>query len=183
MIRKQKQKITFSKILDDVLDRDKWQKKWTKIKEFVKKKRGQNGEKGAGHPEKDDVFNAILALYAEEEEKEVFQELNALYEQYPSEIEFYIPQLCTYLFHFDGSQQRGANQAQVYNQRHRKMLEDFLLLKAKSSINFAHLLFWYIIAGLDDSESIQLSQHKNPQVWQFLKTLIDTVEFERQRHH
>ena len=56
------------------------------------------------------------------------------------------------------------------------MLEKFLLSKAHSSIRFAHLLFWYIIAGLDDSESIQLSQYKRPQVWTFLRTLIDTVE-------
>lgn len=27
-----------------------------------------------------------------------------------------------------------------------------------------------------------MSQHKHPTVWQFLRTLIETVEFERQRH-
>jgi hypothetical protein len=45
------------------------------------------------------VFSAILALYAGEED--VFSELNSLYDKYPSEVEFYIPQLCTYLFHFE----------------------------------------------------------------------------------
>jgi hypothetical protein len=34
------------------------------------------------------------------------------------------------------------------------MLENFLLEKAKQSIKFAHLIFWYIVAGLDDSVSI-----------------------------
>jgi hypothetical protein len=32
-----------------------------------------------------------MALYAGDEEEEVFSELNALYERYPQEIEFYIP--------------------------------------------------------------------------------------------
>lgn len=108
-MRKQKQKITFQKILDDVLNKDKWSEKWKKIKQFVKKKGGKDGS-ARSHPEKDDVFNAILALYAGDEEHEVFSELNMLYEQYPSEVEFYIPQLCTYLFNFEDSiaQQKGS---------------------------------------------------------------------------
>ena len=46
------------------------------------------------------MFTVILALYAGEDEKEVFADLNNLYKKHPSEVEFYIPQLCTYLFHF-----------------------------------------------------------------------------------
>lgn len=136
------------------MSKDKWQEKWTKIKQFVRKK--QSGARD----EKDDVFSAILALYAGEED--VFSELNALYDRHPQEVEFYVPQLCTYLFHFEVQSQRGLVQS---SSRHHKLLEDFLLLKAKGSVNFAHLLFWYIIAGIDDSESIQLSQHKHPTVW------------------
>ena len=37
------------------------------------------------------MFNTILAMYAGDEEEEVFSELNGLYERYPSEVEFYIP--------------------------------------------------------------------------------------------
>ena len=43
------------------------------------------------HSERDDVFNALLALYAGDEEDEIFSELNQLYESYPEEVEFYIP--------------------------------------------------------------------------------------------
>jgi hypothetical protein len=75
------------------LSKDKWQEKWTKIKQFVRKK--QTGSRD----EKDDVFSAVLALYAGEED--VFSELNALYDKHPQEVEFYVPQLCTYLFHFE----------------------------------------------------------------------------------
>ena len=42
----------------------------------------------------------ILALYAGEDQQEVFNDLNNLYKKHPREVEFYIPQLCTYLFHF-----------------------------------------------------------------------------------
>jgi hypothetical protein len=37
------------------------------------------------------VFNLILALYADEDQKEVFQELDKVYEYNPGEVEFYIP--------------------------------------------------------------------------------------------
>ena len=52
------------------------------------------------------------------------------------------------------------------------MLEQFLMDRAKKSIKFAHLIFWYLIAGLDDNESIQMSQHKYPQTWEFLNKLV-----------
>ena len=47
----------------------------------MKKKRGSN--KGHMTSERDDVFNAILALYAGDEEEEVFPELNFLYDNFP----------------------------------------------------------------------------------------------------
>ncbi len=95
-------------------------------------------------------------------------------------MEFYIPQLCTYLFHFNNFQAPGSaiHPTSHNGSKHQELLERFLLNKAKRSTKFAHLLYWYIIAGMDDSESIQLSQHKNPAVWKFLKTLIETVEQE-----
>ena len=94
MIKKQsKPKITLQRILDDVLNKDKWRGKWKKIKNFVKNKRrnGEADDGAQGRPERDDVFNTILAMYAGDEEEEVFSELNGLYERYPSEVEFYIP--------------------------------------------------------------------------------------------
>ena len=50
--------------------------------------------------EKNQIFTLILALYAGEDEQEVFRDLDILYQRHPREVEFYIPQLCTYLFHF-----------------------------------------------------------------------------------
>ncbi len=78
----------FKKILDEVLDKKNWQEKWKKIKLFVQKKRGKSGNTGS---ERDEVFNAILALYAGDDEEEVFSELARFYEKYPAEIEFYVP--------------------------------------------------------------------------------------------
>ena len=39
-------------------------------------------------------------MYAGEENDQVFRELKILADRYPVEVEFYVPQLCTYLFHF-----------------------------------------------------------------------------------
>lgn len=55
---------------------------------------------------KNQVFNLIMALYAGEDEIQVFQDLDLLYRKYPREVEFYIPQLCTYLFHFGQQQEK-----------------------------------------------------------------------------
>lgn len=57
--------------------------------------------KGGYLSERNDVYNAILALYAGDDDHEVFEDLDALCEKFPLEVEFYIPQLCTYLFHFN----------------------------------------------------------------------------------
>ncbi len=71
-----------------MLAKKNWQDKWKKIKDFVNKKRS----KGLGaHNQRDEVFNAILALYAGDEEEEVFSELARFYEKYPDEVQFYVP--------------------------------------------------------------------------------------------
>lgn len=36
----------------------------------------------------------------------------------------------------------------------REQLRQFLLNRAKKSVKFAHLVFWYLLAGIDDSESV-----------------------------
>lgn len=36
----------------------------------------------------------------------------------------------------------------------KERLKEFLLARANKSIKFAHLIFWYLLAGIDDSESI-----------------------------
>lgn len=69
--------------MDDVLDKDKWQSKWKKIKDFVKNKKKDVGLGDQIRSERDDVFNALLALYAGDDEEEVFSELNELYESFP----------------------------------------------------------------------------------------------------
>ena len=56
-----------------------------------KRRNGEADDGAQGRPERDDVFNTILAMYSGDEEEEVFSELNGLYERYPSEVEFYIP--------------------------------------------------------------------------------------------
>lgn len=107
-------------------------------------------------------------------------------DRYPREVEFYVPQLCTYLFHFgtgDGSIGPGSdsfNMLEAPNpegpgtpteetksskqtdeeddeQTTRSLLKEFLLERSHKSNQFAHKVFWYIVAAIDDSESIQMS--------------------------
>ena len=81
--KQSKPKITIQRILDDVLNKDKWQSKWKKIKDFVKNKKRDDGLGENMRSERDDVFNTLMALYAGEDEEEVFSELNGLYERFP----------------------------------------------------------------------------------------------------
>ena len=104
-LKPKKSKVIFKKILDEVLDKKNWEAKWRKIKAFVNKKRNKGGYQTS---HRDQVFNTLLALYAGDDEDEVFSELARLYEKHPDEFEFYVPQLCTYLFHFNNYQPRGS---------------------------------------------------------------------------
>ena len=61
------------------LTHQNWKEKWEKIKDFVKNKKNKGGK----HSERDEVYNAILALYAGDDEEEVFSDLTVLYEKYP----------------------------------------------------------------------------------------------------
>ena len=75
-----------------------------KVKDYQKAvaKLGEGGKLEAYlADEKNQIFTAILALYAGENETEIFKDLNELHKKHPREVEFYIPQLCTYLFHFN----------------------------------------------------------------------------------
>mgnify|MGYP006889522631 CR=1 FL=1 len=82
-----------------------WQDRWSKLKSFVKQRQSVAGlAKRSARSElsnegKEDIFRAILALYAGEDL--VFHQLRSLAERFPAQVEFYVPQLCTYLFHFD----------------------------------------------------------------------------------
>lgn len=153
--------------------------------------------------DKDQVFNAILALYAGEDLDIVIEQLDSFADQYPDEVGFYIPQLCTYLFHVSTGDLNETAQtvdtdrnskllmtpkiteesvdesAQMQTEKAtcvKEQLRQFLLNRAKKSLKFAHLVFWYLLAGIDDSESVQLNQHRNPELWTFLKTLIQVCE-------
>ena len=115
-------------------------------------------------------------------------------DRYPREVEFYVPQLCTYLFHFtmggdrdsfqlmdssmvNGEESKQENDTTVSTDNgHRRLLKEFILERSAKSTQFAHLVFWYLIAGIDDSESIQMSQHNNKELWAFLKELLDICE-------
>ena len=53
-------------------------------------------------------------------------------------------------------------------------LKDFLLAKSQTNLRFAHLMFWCILSSMDDTQSIQMSQHKNKETWDVLKHLISS---------
>ena len=108
----------------------------------------------------------ILALYAEEDEEQVYRDLDLMQQKYPREFEFYIPQLCTYLFHFEGGadeeedkaleigspvkeeeQIQSTSETPVQN----SALKLFLLKKSQESLRFAHLMFWCILSQMDDT--------------------------------
>ena len=123
-------------------------------------------------------------------------------DRYPAEVEFYVPQLCTYLFHFttDGDRENfvlldppkpegpGVIVPATENDEeskttvaegeigHRRLLKEFLLDRSRKSTQFAHLVFWNLMAGIDDSESIRMSQNNNQELWAFLGELVSTCE-------
>lgn len=43
-------------------------------------------------------------------------------------------------------------------------------------MQFAHKVFWYLVAAIDDSESIQMCQHNHREMWVFLEKLLSTCE-------
>ena len=51
----------------------------------------------------------------------------------------------------------------------RSLLKAFLLDQGRKSVQFAHLVFGYLLADIDDSESIQMSQHNNREQWAFFE--------------
>jgi hypothetical protein len=51
----------------------------------------ENNDDNHFNDEQNYVFNLILALYADEDQKEVFHELDKIYAYNPAEVEFYIP--------------------------------------------------------------------------------------------
>jgi hypothetical protein len=129
-----------------------------------------------------------LALYAGEDEEEVFKDLDLIYQKYPREFEFYIPQLCTYLFHFESNEDNQEEekkseleivspekdgQGQIIPTEEAVVentgLKQFLLKKAKESLRFAHMMFWCILSSMDDTQSIQMSQHKKKELWDVLR--------------
>mmetsp|Transcript_8530 Transcript_8530/g.13148 ORF Transcript_8530/g.13148 Transcript_8530/m.13148 type:complete len:117 (+) Transcript_8530:496-846(+) len=57
-----------------------------------------------------------------------------------------------------------------------RALKNFLLQKSKESLRFSHLMFWCILASLDDTQSLQLSQHKNKEVWKVLNELVSSQD-------
>ena len=100
---------------------------------------------------KADIFNVILMLYAGEDHDQVFRELKVMADRYPREVEFYVPQLCTYLFHFttDGEREnfimvegpgtiteeetKTETPSQNGERGHRRLLKDFLLERSQKS--------------------------------------------------
>ena len=94
-------------LVDKIIDKKNWKQRWSKIKTFIHTNQKALSQQLGGanlddyyQNEKNQIFNLILALYAGEDENEVFRDLDLIYSKYPRDFEFYIPQLCTYLFHF-----------------------------------------------------------------------------------
>ena len=105
--KKANAKINLKDVVDKITDKKNWKQRWSKIKTFIATNQKALSQKlGAANledyytNEKNQIFNLILALYAGEDENEIFRDLDVIYSKYPREFEFYIPQLCTYLFHF-----------------------------------------------------------------------------------
>ena len=86
-------------LVDQIIDKNNWKQRWGKIRTFIESNRAALAQQLSGGgkleaylaDEKNQVFTVILALYAGEDVKEVFDDLNALYKKYPQEVEFYIP--------------------------------------------------------------------------------------------
>lgn len=70
--------------------------------------------------------------------------------------------------------QIDSSSAPVRNLTGNQALKEWLLQKSRQSLKFAHLMFWCILASMDDSQSIQMSQHKNREVWDVLHQLISS---------
>jgi hypothetical protein len=89
--------------------------------------------------EKDsDVFRLLLQLYAHQD---VVAQLYSSYEANAAELEFYVPQLCTFLLH-------GK-----YAKQHQ--LECFLMSRSGDSLPFAHRLTWFLRSFCDDAREYQ----------------------------
>ncbi|OQS01304.1 phosphatidylinositol kinase (PIK-J) [Achlya hypogyna] len=73
------------------------------------------------------IFHVLLQLYAH---KHVVEQLYTCYEDDAQKVEFYIPQLCTFLLHGQ------------YEKKHQ--LEFFLLSQCRRSVAFAHRLHWFL---------------------------------------
>ncbi|KDO35761.1 hypothetical protein SPRG_18902 [Saprolegnia parasitica CBS 223.65] len=73
------------------------------------------------------IFHVLLQLYAH---KHVVEQLYTCYDDDAQKVEFYIPQLCTFLLHGQ------------YEKKHQ--LEFFLLSQCRRSLAFAHRLHWFL---------------------------------------
>lgn len=78
----------FKKLLDKITDKNNWKNRWGKVKQFIEQNkqalaqlaRQEHSEQGdyITH-EKNQIFTLIMALYAGEDEQEIFRDLDILY--------------------------------------------------------------------------------------------------------
>ncbi|GMF18169.1 unnamed protein product [Phytophthora fragariaefolia] len=85
-----------------------------------------------------DAFHLLLQLYAHQD---VVAQLYSSYEADAAALEFYIPQLCTFLLHGN------------YAKQHQ--LECFLMSRSGDSLPFAHRLTWFLRSFCDDARGYQ----------------------------
>ena len=84
-------------MLAKIVTKQRWKKRLYQIKSFIRKNLSRDGTNGENYlrlyfkNEYNQIFNLILALYAGENKELIFKDLDGLYEEYPEDLEFYIP--------------------------------------------------------------------------------------------
>ncbi|EKU22953.1 phosphatidylinositol kinase (pik-k), partial [Nannochloropsis gaditana CCMP526] len=104
------------------------------------------------------AFNLLLRLFTYED---VLGDMDEAFAQEPSSVEFYIPQLATFLL-YGAFWSSGSLQA-------------FLLDKSARSIQFAHRLYWFLLASCLDGSGIDQEGRRQ------VGTLIEEVRSRGQR--
>jgi hypothetical protein len=53
-------------------------------------------------------------------------------------------------------------------------LKEWLLTKSAQNLQFAHKMFWCILSSMDETQSLQMSQHKNKEIWNILNRIVES---------
>jgi len=81
--KKKNIKLAFKNVLSKIVSNQNWKSRWNKLKSFVTSKQNMKNSADSRLSERNAVFQLILALYAGEDTKLVFTQLEILAEKYP----------------------------------------------------------------------------------------------------